>query len=350
MKMFLNIVVICLCLPWPAMIMMSPMMIAAPGFANKKSSILTAMLFFVYPSVVFILLYLTGNVFFGANPFWWAVAVFVLGFLVALLYRLPGQWYNLSRGISNYDYFIKGNAVYINGKRIKGADANSFTHFNNRGYYSKDKNHVYYNSKKITSADAVSFQPLAGDTTNNYWHDINNAYYKWDLILGADGASFMYAGQDYTLDKNNVFFQKQLVKEADRTTFQPLKEYVGRDHKNIFVQSLLATNIKDTTSFELITISEEVFGKDNYQIYALRYTPPFPLLPFPNADLETFEIVGEYYAKDKNQVYYYSYHNKEIIVLEAAIAENFMLFNDNIRNTDATDGKHYYRSGVLYME
>lgn len=350
MSIFLNIVVTCLCLPWPGMIMMSPMMIASPDFANTKSSVLMAMLFFIYPSVVFILLYLFGYSFFGTNPLWWAVTLFVLGTFVSLLYGLPRQLYNLSKGVSNYDYCIKNNSVYFNGKRIKGADANSFTHFDNRGYYSKDKNHVYYNSKKIASADVASFQPLAGDINNNYWHDKKNAYYKWNLISGADGASFVYAGQGYTLDKNNVFFEERLVKEADRTTFQPLKEYVGRDHKNIFVQSLLATNIKDNASFKLITISDEVFGKDNYQIYVLRYSPPFPLLPFPNADLETFEIVGEYYAKDKNQVYYYSYHNNDIIVLEEAIAENFILCFDNIRNTDATDGVHYYRSGVLHLE
>lgn len=350
MNLFLNIVVSCICLPWPGMIMMSPMMIASPGFANKKSSILNAMLFFFYPSIVFVLLHLIGYEFYGTNPLWWSVVTFVIGFLICMLYKLPHQLYNLSKGISNYDYFIKNDAVYLNGKRIKGADVNTFTNFNNRGYYSKDKNHVYYNTKKLITADAATFQPVADDVTNCYWHDKHNAYHKWNLISGADGASFVYAGQNYTFDKNNVFFEKQLINEADRATFLPLKEYIGRDSENIFVQSILATNIKDSASFELITISEEVFGKDNYQIYALHYTPPFPLIPFPNADLETFEVIGDYYAKDKNQVYYYSSYNKDILVLQGANPEKFRLFFDSIRGTNATDGEYFYKSGVLFTD
>lgn len=348
MNLFVSILVTFICLPWSGMVMMSPMMIAASGFADKKSSILTAILFFIYPSFVFMILHQMGYMFYGTNALRWAVVMFILGFLITLLYRLPRLFYNLSIGVSNCDYFIKNNLVYFNGKRIKGADANSFTNFNNRGYYSKDKNHVYYNNKKITTADATTFKPLENDKSTNYWHDKNIAFYKWDKIEGADGGSFVCAGNNYAFDKENVFFEKQLLKEADRATFKPLMECVGRDCKNIFVRSILVTNIKDIASFELITISEEVFGKDNEQIYVLRYVPPFPLIPFPNADIETFEVVGEYYAKDKNQVYYYGYGNNDILVLENANPENFRLFFDSIRSTNATDGLHYYKSGVLF--
>ena len=309
-----------------------------------------AMIFFIYPSGVFVLLDALGFSFYGTNALTWAVVTFVLGLSVIMIYRLPHQLYNLLKGISNYGYFIKNKAVYLDGKRIKGADADSFTYFDKKGFYSKDKKHVYYNCKKIKNADAATFQPLAGDDTDSYWHDKNNAYHKWNLIAEADGATFVYAGQDYTFDKDNVFFENQLLKEADRATFEPLKEYIGRDCKNIFARSTLVKNVKDFASFELITISEEVFGKDKDQIYAIRYSPPYPLLPFPNADLETFEIVGDYYAKDKNQVYYYSYHIDEIMVLEGADAKNFTLFFDPIQGTDATDGERFYKAGVLCNE
>ncbi len=346
--MFVNIIVTCLCLPWPGMIMMSPMMIAAPNFAKSKSSVLMAMLFFIYPSVIFILLYLLGYSFFNTNPLRWAVVIFILGVLVALLYGLPRQLFNLLKGISNYDYFIKDNSVYFNGKEIKGADADSFTHFENRGYYSKDKKHVYYNTKKLVTADVATFRPLANDNTDCYWHDKNNAYYKWELISGADGASFVYLDHYYTMDKNNVFFEKELINEADKSTFYSLRDNVGRDAENIFVRAIRATNIKDFVTFQLVTINEELFGRDKDQIYALHYSTPFPLLPFPEADLETFEIVGDYYAKDKNKVFYYSYHIPEIRVLDAN-AKTFVLnWNPDLR-TDATDGERYYRSGVLHV-
>lgn len=350
MNMLVNIVITCICLPWPAMIMMSPMMIAAPEFASKKSSILTAILFFMYPSIIFLLLYLLGYSFYETNPFWWFIVTLILGLLVTISYGLPRQWNNVSRGISNYGYFIKGKYVYFDGKIIKNAHPDSFTQFDNRGYYSKDKNNVYYNTKKIATADATSFRPLANDTTNNYWHDKHNAYYKWGIIPGADGASFTYVGEEYAYDAKNVFFQDKVLKEADRNTFRSLQGLVGRDDKNIFVQNKIVTNVNNPESFEIVTISDVAFGKDKTHIYALRYVLPFPMLPFPNADLDTFEVLGEYYAKDKNQVYNYSYHKSDILVLEEANPEKFMLFFDSTRGTDATDGKHYYKSGELFVE
>lgn len=347
MNTFLSIVVSFICLPWQALIMMSPMMIAAPDFSNKKSSILTAMIFFSYPGIIFILLYVSGYSFYGTDPFWWSVATGASGILVSIFYGLPLQFLNLYLGIANYDYFIKGRNAYLNGKRIKGADTNTFTHFNKRGYYSKDALHVYYNTGRLKNADAPTFQPVANDDTKNYWHDKNNVYYKWSRIADADGASFVYAGNFYGYDKNHVYFENQLIKEADRNTFIVLFGNCGRDVKNVFVREIRATNIKDPNTFEMIFIRDEQFGKDKYQIYVLRHTPPHPLLPFPGADLETFDVLGEYYAKDKNNVYYYSYIANDILVLEGADPKKFTLHSDPIGHIDATDGERYYKAGLL---
>jgi len=335
-------------MPWPPMIMMSPMMIAAPNFADKKSSIITAMMFFIYPSFIFIILAVLKFKFYGTDPIWWAAAIFLSGMVVALLYRLPSQLYNTFTGIANYGYFIKDASVYLDGKKIMGADANTFTHFNNRGYYSKDKNHVYYNASKLKNADATTFQPLANDNSDSYWHDKSNVYYKWNFIEGADGASFEYAGYLYAYDKNNVFFENTLLQGADRTTFKPIQTFVGRDAKNIFIRNVRATNIKDFSTFEMITQNEFEFGRDKYQVYMIKYIESDYLVPFPDADPETFEVLGENYAKDRHRVYYYTY--QEIAVLENAIPETFVLHYDSIKNTDATDGIRYYKFGVLHVE
>jgi len=338
-------------MPWPAVVMMSPMMIAAKGFADKKSNVQLALLLFNYPAILFLLLYLTGYSFYGTNPFSWAGVMAALGILICIIYGLPRQFLNVSRGISNYDYFIRERNVYLNGKRIQGADPNTFTHFDNRGYYSKDKSHVYYDTRRLASADAATFKPLAkDDEARDYWHDKNNAYYKWHLIEGADGSSFTFAGYNYAFDKSNVFFEHQLLKDVDRATFQVLKNFVARDAKNVYVRDMQATNIKDVDTFQMVTMAEESFGRDKDQIYTLRYTPPNPLLPFPNADVETFEVIGDYYAKDKNRVYYYSYHVGDILVVEGANPKTFALSFDHSRGTNATDGERHYKAGVLYQE
>lgn len=349
MNLFLNILITIFCMPWPAIIMMSPMMIATPGFANKTSSMLMAMAFFTYPAFLFILLYLIGYSFYGTNPLWWAASTCSVGILISIIYRLPPQIYHVLVEISNYGYFTKNNSVYFNGKRIKGMDAHTAIFYNDLDYYCKDKNHVFYNAKILKHADAATFQPLANDKTESYWHDKNYAYYKWKRIDGADGASIIYAGQNYAYDKDNVFYQNELMQNADRATFQVLHTDIGRDKENVFVRSMRTSNIKDNASFEIISIQDQIFGKDKYQIYTLRYSPPHPLVPFPNADIETFEVVGEYYAKDKNRVYYYHYHVDNILVLEGANPQNFKLHFDPIKRTDATDGERYYESGVLHL-
>jgi hypothetical protein len=347
MEIFLSILATLLCVPWPAMIMMSPMMIAAPGFATEKSSILFAMAFFIYPAFAFILLYAIGFLFYGMNPLWWAVAFLLAGSLIALLYKLPMQLYNLFQGISNYDYCIQNDCIYLNGEKIKNADVKTFIHYNNRGYYSKDKNHVYYSTKKIKDADAATFGPLTNDNTNSYWHDKQHAYFTWKRIAGADGASFKYAGHHYAYDNNHVFFQNHLLPNADRKTFKPLADFIGKDAHHVFVTSNQVNTILKPADFEVVWINQELFGRDQQQIYALRYTMPFPLLPFPGADPETFEVVGQYYAKDKKQVYYYSYHIQEIRIVEGANPETFTLYYDHIRNTDSSDGNHFYKTGLL---
>lgn len=350
MTLFISILITFLCMPWPAMIMMSPMMIAAPNFAEKKSNIVTAMLFFIYPTFIFLLVKLLGFNFYGTNPNYWAAATFAIGFLVSILYNLPKQLFNVFNGIANYGYFIKEDSVFLDGKKINGADAITFTHFDKRGYYSKDVNHVYYNTKRIKDADAFTFGPLLNDDTKNFWHDKKNVYYGWKGLTKADGSSIIYAGNGYALDKDHVYFEDQLVKEADPNTFSVLFGHSGRDATNVFVRTIRATNIKDPQTFEMVFIQDEQFGKDKDQIYVLRYTPPNPLEPFPNADLETFEIVGENYAKDKQNVYYYSYHIDQILILKDAAPATFVLYYDATRNTDATDGIRYYKSGVLHVE
>lgn len=337
-------------MPWPAMLMMSPMMIAAPNFADKKSSILTAILFFIYPSIIFIILKLIGYTFYGTNPMTWAIVIFMIGMLATLVYQLPRQLINLFKGVSNYDYFIAKDAVYLNGTKLKGADSKTFVSYTGTSDYSKDANNVYAQTKKLANADAASFGPLPKDDNTNYWRDKKNAYYNLNIIADADGASFEYAGFEYAFDKKAVYFENKKVEGADRTTFKALSNNIGRDDSAIYIRATRDTNAIDLDSFKTIEINEEVFGKDKNQLYLIRYSPMNALEPFPNADLNSFEVLGDYYAKDKNQVYYYHYFSNTIKILKDASSATFKLEYNNAFNTDATDGTHFYKVGRLYEE
>lgn len=49
MKLLLNIVTTMLLIPWPILIMMSPMLIAAPGAGKNKGNIVLLLLLLFYP-------------------------------------------------------------------------------------------------------------------------------------------------------------------------------------------------------------------------------------------------------------------------------------------------------------
>jgi len=366
MSLFISIVTTLLCLPWPGFVLMSPMAIAAEGFSSSKTSIIQAMVFFIYPAGIFLLLKVAGLSFYGTDPLRWAVAIFAIGTLISLAYGLPRLLSNLYKGIPNDSYHIGKNNVYFNGCLIKGADPDTFVQYHGIGYdlndrnltyitiphayYSKDRNYVYLENKQLPDADAETFDQLANDDTRSYWHDKRNAYYKWMRISEADGATFRYLGYPYTCDKNQVFFENKVVPGADVATFRSLGGHAGRDAYNVFVHALRADNVQDVASFETQLLDNDWFGRDKAQIYSVRYAPPHPLLPFPDADPETFETIGNHYAKDKNRVYYYGYSKPEIAVLEGANPVTFRLHYDREKNTDATDGERYYGSGILYTE
>ncbi len=350
MNIIVNIVTSVICLPWPGIVLMSPMMVASKDFASSKYSVFMAMLFLIYPSLVFLLLNATGFSFYGTNPVWWAAAVFAAGMFVSLAYRLPQQLYNLYKGIPNKGYFTGKNNVYLNGQLIKGADVSTFIRYDYREFYSKDKNHVYYNTQRLPDADPSTFRPLPHDDTRNYWHDRKYAYYRWMRIPGADGATFRYLGGQYACDKTHVYYENKMLPDADVVTFRPMSGHVGRDACRVFIHALPADNVQDVSNFETVMLENQWFGRDKKQIYSIRYTLPYPLLPFPEADPDTFEVLDEYYAKDKNRVYHYRYSSDRITILEEANPATFQVYFDSEKNTDAADGVNFYRNGILYSE
>lgn len=350
MQLFINILVTLICMPWPALIMMSPMMIAAPNFSNEKSSILVAFVFFIYPSFVFLVLKLIGYTFYGTDPYYWTVAVVAVGILASLAFKLPTYFINLLNGVSNTDYFVSANAVYLNGTKISGADPKTFVHFPDSVGYSKDAQYVYRQTKRFSEADATTFGPVANDNTRSYWYDKNNVYHDWKKITGADGASFIGGGTGYAFDKNYVYYQNQRIESADRATFIPFNNYIGRDDNNVYIRAVRSSTAIDIASFEVIETEESIFAKDKAHFFILRYHPTFDLEPFPNVDIVTFETIGNYYAKDKNQVYNYHYFSNTIKILKDASAATFKIEYNNAFNTDATDGTHFYKAGELYED
>ncbi|WP_188466022.1 DKNYY domain-containing protein [Marivirga lumbricoides] len=346
MNYAVNIVATIFLVPWPAIVIMSPMMIAARGFSDSKSSIVTALLFFSYPIFLFLLIKLFGFKFYGTEPLAWVLGFSVVVLIIIQLYGLPRMLYNICNDISNEGYHITTEKVYKNGIPLKDADPDTFTAIEGTLFYSKDSNYVYADYKIIESAHAPSFEVVEG-SNGLYYKDKNNAYTQWGIIDNSDGESFEWVGHNYAKDKNNVYFDQYVVDNADPNSFEALESYIGKDQNSVFVRYYKADTDIDNKSFELIRFDEEFFGKDERHVYAVFYNSSNPLQIFPEADPATFKPIGEYYAVDDSHVYHYSYYRGHIKLLEGVKPENFKLEYDPETGADAKSHNKLFRQGEL---
>ena len=93
--------------------------------------------------------------------------------------------------------------VYYDGRRIEGADVNTFEVIEPCVFgYSKDKVSVYYEDKKIPGSDPKTFEILG---ENGYSKDKNNAYFGNFIINGADIKSFKALKGTRAEDKTNYY-------------------------------------------------------------------------------------------------------------------------------------------------
>lgn len=349
MNYAVNIIATIFLIPWPAIVIMSPMMIASRGFSDSKSSIIIAVLFFSYPIFLFLLIKLFGFKFYGTEPLAWVLGCSVAVLIIIQVYGLPRMLFNHYSNIPNEGFHITEKRVYKNGIRLKEADPATFTSLEGTYFYSKDANHVYADYTILKNADAPTFEAVEG-SNGIYWRDKYRAYSQWSAIESSDGESFEWLGHNYARDKNQVYLDQYVVEGADPDSFIALESYIGKDHNSVFVKYFMASAIEDVNSFELIHFEEEFFGKDEQGVYAIFYNSCNPLEKFPGADPDSFKPIGEYYAVDDSHVYHYSYYRAgSVKLLEAVKPENFKLEYDPETGADAKSGNKLFRQGELVV-
>jgi len=144
---------------WLLVAMTSPMMLGAPGASNRLSNLVTIIAVLSYPLVIGLVFYLLGW-----NLAWFSPRGLLLTTLAApivALFFYGRPTLNLLRGIANEGYSVKADAVYASGKKIAGADPQTFQALSN--YYAKDAVRVYRyiglgEIKIVENADPVSFE------------------------------------------------------------------------------------------------------------------------------------------------------------------------------------------------
>ena len=149
---------------------------------------------------------------------------------------------------------------------------------------------------------------------DDYGRDKAHAFYRGDIITGADGHSFRVLEKGYAADKFNVYDEGELMTGVDPASFK-IHSYELTEDKNDFYNNGKALNVWDKSSFEILkdkSGEKTSWGKDRYNGYYLNGTV------IPNIDYATFHpieaerpIQSGCYAADKYRVFFMG---KEVLV------------------------------------
>lgn len=116
-----------------------------------------------------------------------------------------------------YYYFYTEYSTDSDGKRIVGADPETFALIPSVEFYAKDKNAVYYTNKKI-SDDPQHFQVIGSE----YVRDSKTVFYRGNSVPNVEAATFIiFPPGNFSKDARRVYFQGEVIQDADPATFQP---------------------------------------------------------------------------------------------------------------------------------
>ncbi|WP_081724193.1 DKNYY domain-containing protein [Pseudoleptotrichia goodfellowii] len=250
--------------------------------------------------------------------------------------------------------------VYYKEKKLSGIDADSFKTFEgNKGIFA-DKNGLYIINDKNKKTDIIKIEIKNVDLKSferfeNYFRDKNNVYYVDDngmrVLNDADVKTFERFQQEYTFykDKNNIYYEDKKLEGVDRKTFESTSLF-GKDKSNIYYKNkklgLTSKNFQIISDIENIFKNAEGIHLINDEDVKETGAENIKIVPMEskNVDLKTFEnlstpIFSTNYYKDKNNIYYRD--GNKFIKVENVDTESFKV----IDNDNAEDKNRKYFKG-----
>ena len=123
--------------------------------------------------------------------------------------------------ILNDDYAIDENFVYVVNSthtawvKMPNADRVSFKILD--GQYARDADQIFQMGKKIEGADQNSFSVISGEY--GYAKDAQHVYGPGGVIAGADPQTFQVLTQEYSMDSGHVYYNGKNMPEANSGSF-----------------------------------------------------------------------------------------------------------------------------------
>ncbi|MGR3980578.1 DKNYY domain-containing protein [Pseudoalteromonas sp. 1181_04] len=357
MHLLLSIITTFALMAWPLMVMMSPMMLAAPGAVDNKAAVLSVMLFLLFPVGIFILFGLFGINYLGINSFLLAKISAVVVCIVFVVFGYSSLFINMIKGVPNSGYAVVNNTVYFSGTVISGADPDSFITYDSKDYenehstslYASDNHSFYYFGKRVSDVDPRN---IKGQLISHklYWLNDTQVVLRNQIIEAANPRTFSNFDDDFpqwnyseTEGKYTVYYDDEILKAVDFDSFTPLFSGYAKDKNHIFYGENIIVPEADLQTFEILTTSYE-FARDKSNIYYLSGNETSAI---NGLDPDSFEEIERNYIKDKSGVYHYSQSDGVQRIYDADVESFAVTDYDESTNSDALDKKHYYMRGEI---
>ena len=241
-------------------------------------------------------------------------------------------------------YAKDSRRVYACGIEIEGADAPSFHAIGDEGKYFADRNRVYWERTSIPGADRASFtcaseagqyraydkerpyhagQPQSVTSEFDHWRGFFEAHPEitdtwWHRELARRELALctndqpVPVGGPYFSDGSRIMVRPDNPRDGqwlsldhfDQPSFRHLVDVFGQDRHGLRYftpgqERYGHAPVKgaDPASFEQI---DGPWFRDKGQVYYLDSKAPMPELAVVKADLDSFEVLGDAYARDAN--------------------------------------------------
>jgi hypothetical protein len=140
-----------------------------------------------------------------------------------------------------------------------------------------------------------------------HYGEIDNPFtILWHPVSGADAKTFKPLSQDVGKDKNMIFFRTAKQPQVDYASFQIKKDGVMRDKNRVYAtyyrDTLIIVEGVDVETYGNFEGKRWSFDKDHIYINGNQLV---------DADRNTFSILSEYYAKDRD--YLFALDHKEVL-------------------------------------
>lgn len=257
---------------------------------------------------------------------------------------------NYFRDKNNTYYYEKCDSHYCDDSinLIESVDIDSFEIINNK--LSKDKNNVYCKKDISVAKDyffdsnlynkyidmGMSFDEVTEGSVKNKWNR--------QILYYMEPESFKALNDYYFTNNQSVYFGNGCPEEMlhiDFSTFEVVNEFLAKDKFSIFAGFYKLPEIGNSN----ITVLNENFIKGNNNIYNIaNYLSSYEDIDYLLPKLEKVDGIStynfEYIGSDiyKNYLHVFEENDGEFIILEGVDRESFEIINDKY----AKDKNHIY--------